>query len=243
MECNGIPAFKCLGTSNAGITLRSIPAYGSTTALRLCGSTALIRGFMKDIINRLEKLTTISKHITLYRNFDKNIIFRNMGKITGEIDRPYIDFLTITNGASILDYCFMGFKNRSLGLNLYENNRELWLLDNLLTFKFWGCVSDSIGNSFGYLDRKNKSGGHYYGFYSINNPNHVYLVASSFSIFMNKFLSQIEETILENKEAIGLKNNTWFMDRNKLLEQDEEMTDFLKNKQETEYSLLPSQQA
>ena len=28
MECNGIPAFKCFGTSNAGITLRSIPAYG-----------------------------------------------------------------------------------------------------------------------------------------------------------------------------------------------------------------------
>jgi hypothetical protein len=190
---------------------------------------------MQGIINRLDKLATISKYVRLYKNFDKIIIFKNMGKISGEVDRPYIDFLIMTNGASVLDYCFMGFKNKSLGLNLDENISELRAMDYFLSDCFWGCISDSIGNSFGYVDKKNKLGGHYFGYHSMSNLGHIHLVASSFSIFMDKFLSQIEAAVSKNKDAIGLDNNDWFMEKDALFKQDDEIADFLKDKQDTEY--------
>jgi flagellar biosynthesis chaperone FliJ len=54
---------------------------------------------------------------------------------------------------------------------------------------------------------------------------------------MDKFLSQIEATISKNKEALGLDSNDWFMKRDALFEQDEEIALFLKDKQSTEYEL------
>lgn len=190
---------------------------------------------MQNIIDRIQKLAKLSPHINLYKNFGKEIILKHMGKITGEIDNEYIEFLKISNGASILDYCFLGLKNNALGINLYENNRELWKIDCNLTFKFWGCIGDSTGNSFGYLDKKDESGNHYFGYYSINEQAKIYLVASSFSIFMDKFLTEIERTLKTNPKAIGLDNNDWFMERTRLLENDDEMVNFIKNKETTEY--------
>ena len=193
---------------------------------------------MQDILNRLKKLSAISAYVQLYENFDKNIVLKHIGKVTGEIDRPYIDFLMLTNGASVLDYCFFGMKNRNLGANLYDNVTELWKIDNLLTFRFWGCIGDSIGNSFGYLDKKNDSGEHYFGYHSLNSPGKVYLVASSFFVFMEKFLSQIELTVAKSKAAIGLDGNDWFMDKAKLIECDKEMEIYLKDSTGTEYPLI-----
>jgi hypothetical protein len=190
---------------------------------------------MQNIIKRLDKLATTSKYVKLYKNFDRNIIFENMLKIPGEIDNPYIDFLTITNGASILDYCFIGFKNTSLAIDLCANVTDLWKVDSFLSNRFWGCICDSIGNSFGYVDKQNQFGGHYFGYHSMNDLRHIYLVASSFSIFMDKFLSQIEATVSKNKNAISFDNNDWFMERDALFKQDEEIEIFLKNKKNTKY--------
>ncbi|MCL1916781.1 MAG: SMI1/KNR4 family protein [Peptococcaceae bacterium] len=193
---------------------------------------------MKDILDRLKKLSAISAYVQLYEDFDNSVVLKHMGKITGEIDRPYIDFLMLTNGASVLDYCFFGFKNKNLGGNLYDNVTDLWRDDNLLTFRFWSCIGDSIGNSFGYLDKKNTSGGHYFGYHSLYSPGKVYLVSSSFSVFMEKFLSQIELAVAKNKNAIGLEGNDWFMDRARLIEHDKEMEAFLQDTKGTEYSLI-----
>lgn len=56
---------------------------------------------MNVIINHIEKLSKTSKYIKLYRNFDTKVILRNMGKITGEVDKQYIRFLMETNGANL----------------------------------------------------------------------------------------------------------------------------------------------
>lgn len=108
---------------------------------------------METIITNIEKLAKVSPYIKLYKTFGSDVILRNIGKITGEVDKQHIDFLLNTNGASILDYCFLGMKNRKLGANVYENIRELWQADSLLTFRFWGIVGTSCGENFGYLDK------------------------------------------------------------------------------------------
>lgn len=192
---------------------------------------------MDAIIAYIEKLAKISPYIKLYRNFDSNVILRNIGKITGEVDTEYVDFLLKTNGASILDYCFLGLKNRNLGANVYDNMRELWQFDCLLTFRFWGIVGTSCGEHFGYLDKKDSSGNHYIGYYSANEPEHVYLVASSFNIFVDKFLKQVEATLTIDKNAIYIDND-WFINPQKLIIDDIEMAQCLQSQETSEYNLL-----
>ena len=157
---------------------------------------------MDETIAHIEELSKLSPYIKLYRNFDSKTILKHIGKITGEIDRQYVEFLMKTNGASILDYCFLGLKNHNLGMNIYDNMRDLWLLDCTLIMRFWGFCRTSSGENFGYLDKVDSSGNHYIGYYSTSEPEHVFLVASSFKIFMNKFLKQLESTLTVNNEAI-----------------------------------------
>ena len=178
---------------------------------------------MDEIIAHIEELSKLSPYIKLYRNFDPKIILKHIGKITGEIDRQYVDFLLKTNGASILDYCFLGLKNHNLGMNIYDNMSELWFLDCSLAMRFWGICGTSSGENFGYLDKVDSSGNHYIGYYSTNEPEHVYLVASSFKIFMNKFLQQVESTLTIDKKAIYIDNNDWFLNPQKLIINDIEI--------------------
>ena len=191
----------------------------------------------KRQIAHIEELSKLSPYIKLYRNFDPKIILKHIGKITGEIDRQYVDFLLKTNGASILDYCFLGLKNHNLGMNIYDNMSELWFLDCSLAMRFWGICGTSSGENFGYLDKVDSSGNHYIGYYSTNEPEHVYLVASSFKIFMNKFLQQVESTLTIDKKAIYIDNNDWFLNPQKLIINDIEMDQYLQSQGTSEYKL------
>lgn len=162
------------------------------------------------------------------------MIMRHIGKIPGEIDHEYLCFLKKTNGASILDYCFFGLKNNKLGSKVYNIMMDLWHGDNLLTLFFWGFSSTSTGEYFGYLNKKNEHGGHYIGYYSSDNPGKVYIIASSFLIFINKFISQIEAEIINDDKLLALQNNDWFMDLGKLIEDDAEIEIYIQHNS-TEY--------
>ena len=192
---------------------------------------------MDEIIAHIEELSKLSPYIKLYRTFDPKIILKHIGKITGEIDRQYVDFFLNTNGASILEYCFLGLKNHKLGMNIYDNMSELWFLDCSLAMRFWGICGTSSGENFGYLDKVDSSGNHYIGYYSTNEPEHVYLVASSFKIFMNKFLQQVESTLTIDKKAIYIDNNDWFLNPQKLIINDIEMDQYLQSQGTSEYKL------
>ncbi|PHM37014.1 SMI1/KNR4 family protein [Xenorhabdus innexi] len=191
---------------------------------------------MHESIEKIEILKGKSKHIKTYPNFDKSIILKNMGKIPGEVDKEHLEFLMLTNGVSILDYCFPGLKNNQLGVNVYELMMELWQKDNLLTLRFWGIAGTSTSEYFGYLDKKNDTGGHYIGYYSSNEPEKVHLVSSSFSIFMYKFLFQINRVIENNINALGIDDNSWFLDIKNLIKLDVEMERYISSvNNNTEY--------
>lgn len=106
---------------------------------------------MDEIIAHIEELSKLSPYIKLYRNFDPKIILKHIGKITGEIDRQYVDFLLKTNGASILDYCFLGLKNHNLGMNIYDNMRELWFLDCSLAMRFGVYAEQAVAKTLAIL--------------------------------------------------------------------------------------------
>lgn len=196
---------------------------------------------MKELIDRIKDISKTSKYVTLFQEFDKKIIFKGIGKIPGDFDKEYLEFLQYTNGASILDYCFLGIKNNKLGVNLYGNITDLWVDDCMLSSAFWGIVSNSSGENFGYINLLNKKGSHYIGYYSTNNPEHVNLVASSFKIFLNKLLTQVELAIKNDCEAINIDNN-FFLNFDLLVQDDDELLDYIKgvNNNSCEYNLFIS---
>jgi len=122
-------------------------------------------------------------------------------------------------------------------MNIYDNMSELWFLYCSLAMRFWGICGTSSGENFGYLDKVDSSGNHYIGYYSTNEPEHVYLVASSFKIFMNKFLQQVESTLTIDKKAIYIDNNDWFLNPQKLIINDIEMDQYLQSQGTSEYKL------
>ena len=122
-------------------------------------------------------------------------------------------------------------------MNIYDNMSELWFLDCSLAMRFWGICGTSSGENFGYLDKVDSSGNHYIGYYSTNEPEHVYLVASSFKIFMNKFLQQVESTLTIDQKAIYIDNNDWFLNPQKLVINDIEMVQYLQSQGTSEYKL------
>ncbi|HRD59657.1 MAG TPA: hypothetical protein PL137_02030, partial [Nocardioides sp.] len=192
-------------------------------------------GETDDLIARLERLARASRYVTLYPDFGRTLVLKHIGKVIGAVDRPYVEFLMRTNGASVLDHCFLGLKNPALGANLYDHMRELWQVDNMLAVRFWGCVGDSTGDVFGYVAQTNSSGGRFWGHYSLDVPGRVDLVASSFAIFMDKFLSEIERALAADPGALGLTSHGWFLQRDRLVEGDAELARYLQGRESTEY--------
>lgn len=180
---------------------------------------------MKEILIRIADLKT--KYTCLYTDFDNNFIMKHVGKIPGIVDSEHVYFLKETNGASILDYCFFGLKNKKLGANVYDVMIDLWYGDNSLSQKFWGMIATSTGEYFGYLDKENNSGGHFVGYYNSNMPEKVYIVASSFSVFLDKFLSKIEVELSKNNEILDMDEKYWSMNVNALIENDPEMQAYI----------------
>lgn len=178
-----------------------------------------------------KKLETLSPAITLYRNFGENFISHYINRISGDIDSPYVGFLKFTNGASILDYCFFGIKNKKLGdKSIYDEILNLWLCDNSLVFRFWAFACIEGNEFYGYINHKNERGSHYIGFYNASQPEDIYIISSSFEIFMNSFLELVSEELQINKDAICIDNDLFIdPDINKLKVKDPELYQYIKN--------------
>ena len=193
---------------------------------------------MKDIVSSIENLSTDPEKIKLFRSYGTMVVLKNMGKVTGGLDKEYMAFLMETNGASILDYCFLGFKNRELGLNLYENVMDFWQADNSLAMKFWAFAGTSAGDAFGYLDLKNKKGSHFIAYYTPDQPEQVTVIASCFELFMRKFITEIQILIQANDDSFWIEDNTWMTSQEGSSVDDVELQDFLATNGSAYYKLI-----
>jgi hypothetical protein len=193
---------------------------------------------MKDIISSIENLSTDPEKIKLFKSYGTMVVLKNMGKVTGGLDKEYMSFLMETNGASILDYCFLGFKNRELGLNLYENIMDFWQADNSLAMKFWAFAGTSAGDAFGYLDLKNKKGSHFIAYYTPDEPEQVTVIASRFEIFMRKFIAEIQTLIQTNDDSFWIEDNTWMTSQGEASVEDDELQKFLAANGSSYYKLI-----
>ena len=179
-----------------------------------------------NILDRINKLSMSSPYIKKYSSNPANIL-KGMGNIIGEIDKQHIEFLKLTNGASILDYCFLGFKNPNLyPRNIYEEMLEVWHNNPLTSNIFWCIAGNSIGEYFGYIPKKDSKGNHFIAYFTNKNPDEIILVSSSFNIFINKFIDAVFDRIIEDNEALDI-DYSFFLDINKITMNDVELDAYL----------------
>lgn len=134
------------------------------------------------------------KDIVLYKQ-DLKTLMKLPGRIPGEFDLQLLDFLKITNGASILDYRFYGFKNISFTPSFDQNLRDKWYEWQHIAGTIIPFVGSSSNIGFGYLEKVTFQGGHPIVFFS-EFPEDTTVVASGFDIFFNDFLCNVEASLL-----------------------------------------------
>lgn len=104
-----------------------------------------------DCLQKLFALKASYPHdIILYPQDIKNLM-KLPGRIPGNFDSQLLDFLKLTNGASILDYCFYGFKNNKLKIGFDENLMNKWVTFGHIAGSVIPFMSNSSGVNFGYL--------------------------------------------------------------------------------------------
>lgn len=181
---------------------------------------------MENIIKHLDKLSTSSNKVKLYKEFGPNVILHHCGKIVEEVDKQYIEFLKITNGAYILGWVFLGLKNRELSENVYDFMRNLYDDNYILCSQFWGFARNEKGQVIGYLKIKDARNNHFIGYYDPITPEEIFIISSSFNIFIEKFLVVAENALTSNEKISYLKED-FLLNSNDLIVGDLELQDYM----------------
>ncbi len=178
-----------------------------------------------NFIEKLVELKELTKFITLYEIVNSKNIYTGIGRIPGDLNKEILNFLKLSNGASILDYCFLGIKNQKLGASIDEFYQELWTSNNLLAGKVIPFMINSVGDIFGYLIGNGSNGEIIY--YNEEVDNKIWIIGSSFNQFFKTFLEDVEITIVNSQKelilSVGIPNwptdtEHWIKGNQELLE-------------------------
>ncbi|WP_455108856.1 hypothetical protein [Porphyromonas sp.] len=174
------------------------------------------------IMELAEGLAEESDQVELYPQYGRLVILRNIGKILGACDRQYVDFLCLSNGMRAFGYEFYGFKSQELRPYLHDHMLSLWAWDSMLAGAFWGFASSPSGLKWGYLAKVDSAGNHYIGAYDLARPREVILVASSFNVFLWKFLSALQTALRKGEEPPRFEAS-WFREEGETYVHDAEL--------------------
>ena len=169
-----------------------------------------------------QALAEESDQVELYPQYGRLVILRNIGKILGACDRQYVDFLCLSNGMRAFGHKFYGFKSQELRPYLHDHMLSLWAWDSMLAGSFWGFASSSSGGKWGYLAKVDSAGNHYIGAYDRARRREVFLIASSFNVFMWKFLSGLQAALRKGEEPPRFEPS-WFREEGETYVHDAEL--------------------
>lgn len=132
-----------------------------------------------------------------YQNEEgKRKLMKYIGRIPSRFDRYLLDFLILTNGASILDYCFMGFKNNKLAYSIDEYTLLFWQENNQFALKAIPFMKTSLNQHFCYWIENDKTDIHIIVY--ISPTGKVLPIATNFLKFITTFTEDIETTIISS---------------------------------------------
>ena len=186
---------------------------------------------MSAIINFRQKLTELSQYssrIRLYPGTTMQFILRSEGHLPGSIVPELKDLYTFTNGASLLDYCLMGCKNRTLP-DLAENTLSLWGLNHDLAGDFVGFIGTSSCQNFGYLlSISAPTGSHPVACFD-HEEDRLLVISSSVGKFLEIFLDELEDTVKNYPDPLYIVKENWPYDLGEWLRRDPELITLYKS--------------
>lgn len=169
-----------------------------------------------------QALAEESDQVELYPQYGRLVILRNIGKILRACDRQYVDILCLSNGMRAFGHEFYGFKSQELRPYLHDHMLSLWAWDFMLSSSFWGFSSSPSGLKWGYLAKVDSAGNHYIGSYDRTRRREVFLIASSFNVFMWKFLSGLQTALRKGEEPPRFEPS-WFCEEGEAYVHDAEL--------------------
>ncbi|GAB4043466.1 SMI1/KNR4 family protein [Spirosoma jeollabukense] len=164
---------------------------------------------MEGILERLNQLSLrYPEDITLYPHTKESHlkVVKGIGRIPDKFNPYLLEFLKFTNGASILDYCFMGFKNRQLGIDLDTYMLDFWFEHNRYAFalpfmrntqKEHFCLWMEPGETF-----------HSVVYIDMNVEGNPVPIASTFYHFIDTFVRDLADSLLKG-ETLYITENHW----------------------------------
>lgn len=176
-------------------------------------------------LSKINALSSKTKYLKTYP-VNKINLLKGIGRITGETDQQHIDFLNLTNGLSILDYCFWGIKNpRLYPTNIYDEMQFLWGKYYQTALVFWCIAGDEQGGYFGYIPYKNGNGDHFIAYFNENIPDELIIISSSFEKFLANFLALISCELEKDNNILSVDHTQLF---DFSIYKDEELENYLK---------------
>ena len=125
-----------------------------------------------------------------------------LGLKLSDVDPSWLDFLRLTNGASVLDYCIMGAMTSHIE-NIADANRRLWNLNlyDWLRKHFICFLGTSSPMMIGFVREGRRT--RCIAFLAELTDNAVLPIASSFETFVGCFLQDVETTLRTWKPLLG----------------------------------------
>lgn len=152
-------------------------------------------------VERLRELSVKDARIRLFPPTDMRTISRSTGKLPGRFDQHLLSFYRQSNGASVLDYCILGCKNRFLP-DIAEHTLNLWATNNLLALNFVAFMTTSAGQEFGYLRECESDGSYVVAVLPEWSSGGILPIASSVDAFLATVTAKVAVTVAGDPLAI-----------------------------------------
>jgi hypothetical protein len=160
---------------------------------------------ISDIYGRLRELSAKWKSVVLFPPADVRRIYRSIGKLPGPFDETLLSFYRLSNGASLLDYCVAGCKNRRL-VDVADHTLGLWATNSMLALDFVAFMTTSAGQEFGYLDETERNGSHVVAVLPDLSSQGVLPISSSINRFFQVVVEKLENTSVTRPEALYIND-------------------------------------
>ena len=165
----------------------------------------------KNVMSDLRELECQHDLVRLYSPADTRQIYRSAGRLPGAMDHDLLAFFRESNGASILDYCFLGCKNPRIP-DIRANMMQLWGQNDWLAGEIVPFVTTSAGEVFGYLYDQVFFGGHPVVYMSHCMSQSALLISSSVGSFFAGFVKDVSLVLSRNPDAVQVDIRGWPLD-------------------------------
>lgn len=177
---------------------------------------------MEKVLHQLSSLSfAFPKTVKMYKPIGARQLEVQTNTLEYEILPELRKVYAITDGISILDYCFLGLSNRKIQ-GLIDCNEMLWLNYSGLRNTFIVFMATSVGDYFGYA--RGKDGKVYVGHLNMPSDSEIIWISSSIEAFMYSLVEEIGLILNDlHKEEFLISNSGWPRNVKYWLERDDDL--------------------